>query len=81
MTNYNILAIAGRISHLRLHNNLTLDEAAFGGGSAFLFAGVLDVFFGLYANVNTFTQLKLMTLSRKGVWCSWPPRSGARPLL
>ena len=28
MTNYNILAIAGRISHLRLHNNLTLDEAA-----------------------------------------------------
>lgn len=60
---------------------LTLDEAAFGGGSAFLFAGVLDVFFGLYANVNTFTQLKLMTLSRKGVWCSWPPRSGARPLL
>ena len=28
MTNYNILAIAGRLSYLRLHNNLTLDEAA-----------------------------------------------------
>ena len=28
MTNYNILAIAGRVSYLRLHNNLTLDEAA-----------------------------------------------------
>ena len=60
---------------------LTLDEAAFRGGSAFLFASVLDVFFGLYANVNTFTQLKLMTLGRKGVWYSWPPRSGVRPLL
>ena len=28
MTNYNILAIAGRISYLRRQNNLTLDEAA-----------------------------------------------------
>lgn len=28
MTNYNILAIAGRISHLRRQNGLTLDEAA-----------------------------------------------------
>ena len=28
MTNYNILTIAGRISHLRRQNNLTLDEAA-----------------------------------------------------
>ena len=28
MTNYNILAIAGRISYLRRQNSLTLDEAA-----------------------------------------------------
>ena len=28
MTNYNILAIAGRISYLRRQNDLTLDEAA-----------------------------------------------------
>ena len=28
MTNYNILAIAGRVSYLRRKNNLTLDEAA-----------------------------------------------------
>ncbi|MFQ9868930.1 MAG: type VI secretion system baseplate subunit TssF [Bilophila wadsworthia] len=45
---------------------LTLDEDAFTGGSAFLFAEVLDVFFGLYAGINTFTQLVLKTCNRKG---------------
>ena len=42
---------------------LTLDEDAFTGGSAFLFAEVLDVFFGLYAGINTFTQLVLKTVA------------------
>lgn len=60
---------------------LTLDEDAFTGGSAFLFAEVLNVFFGLYAGINTFTQLKLKTRSRKGTWYTWPLRSGALPLI
>lgn len=61
--------------------DLTLDEDAFQGGSAFLFASVLDVFFGLYASVNSFTQLTLKSPNRKGVWYAWPPRVGIRPLL
>lgn len=60
---------------------LTLDEDAFIGGSAFLFAEVLDVFFGLYAGINTFTQLVLKTCNRKGTWHRWPLRSGALPLI
>ena len=60
---------------------LTLDEDAFTGGSAFLFAEVLDVFFGLYAGINTFTQLVLKTCNRKGTWHRWPLRSGALPLI
>lgn len=46
-----------------------------------LFAEVLDVFFGLYAGINTFTQLVLKTCNRKGTWHRWPLRSGALPLI
>ena len=42
---------------------------------------VLDVFFGLYAGINTFTQLVLKTCNRKGTWHRWPLRSGALPLI
>ena len=55
---------------------LELDEEKFAGGSAFLFASVLDRFFGLYCSVNSFTQLRVSTQQRKGVVWQRPLRSG-----
>ncbi|WP_027720872.1 type VI secretion system baseplate subunit TssF [Maridesulfovibrio zosterae] len=60
---------------------LTLEESNFAGGSGFVFASVLNGFFGLYANVNTFTQLTLKSAGRKGVWYQWPPKTGCQPVL
>jgi type VI secretion system protein ImpG len=60
---------------------LEVDEEAFYGGTAVLFAEVLQHFFSLFANVNTFTQLALESKQRKETWKLWPPMVGARPVL
>ncbi|MDG1048601.1 MAG: type VI secretion system baseplate subunit TssF [Planctomycetota bacterium] len=72
----------GQPAHCRgLEVSLTLDETKFSGSGLFLFASILEQFFGLYATVNSFTQLKLKTNMRDGVVKTWPPRAGNRPLL
>lgn len=57
-----------------------LDELAFQGTSAFLFASVLEQYFARHAAINAFTQLTLRTLQR-GEVMRWKPRSGRRDLL
>ena len=52
---------------------LELDELAFQGSSAFLFAGVLERYFARHASINTFTQLTLRS-SQRGELMRWPPR-------
>jgi type VI secretion system protein ImpG len=52
------------------------DEEQFAGSGAFLLASILERFFGLYSAVNSFTQLRVSTLQRKGVVWAWPPRTG-----
>jgi type VI secretion system protein ImpG len=59
---------------------LELDELAFQGTSAFLFAGVLERFFARHAAINSFTQLTLKTPQR-GTVMRWPPRIGMRETL
>jgi type VI secretion system protein ImpG len=59
---------------------LELDELAFQGTSAFLFAGVLERFFARHAAINSFTQLTLKTPQR-GTVMRWPPRIGMREAL
>ena len=54
-----------------------LDELAFQGTSAFLFASVLERFFARHAAINSFTQLTLKTPQR-GEVMRWPPRLGMR---
>ncbi len=54
---------------------LELDELAFQGTSAFLFASVLERFFTRHAAINSFTQLTLRTAQR-GEVMRWPPRVG-----
>ena len=59
---------------------LELDELAFQGTSAFLFAAVLERFFARQAAINSFTQLTLKTPQR-GAVMRWPPRIGMRETL
>lgn len=60
---------------------LELDEERFVGSHPFLLASVLNRFFGLYAAVNSFTQLVLTSRQRNGIWKTWPPLAGDRPVL
>jgi type VI secretion system protein ImpG len=60
---------------------LELDEERFVGSHPFLLASVLNRFFGLYAGVNSFTQLALTSRQRNGIWKTWPPLAGDRPVL
>jgi type VI secretion system protein ImpG len=55
---------------------LGLDEQQFIGGGIFLLATVLERFLGLYASVNSFSQLVLTSKQREGVVRRWPPRAG-----
>ena len=59
---------------------LALDEMAFQGTSAFLFASVLEQYFARHAAINTFTQLTLRTPQR-GEIMRWKPRPGLRELM
>jgi type VI secretion system protein ImpG len=56
--------------------DLRVDERHFAGGSALLFASVLERFFALYVSLNTFTELALGSVQRRGVWHQWRPRPG-----
>jgi type VI secretion system protein ImpG len=56
--------------------SLTLNEQEFVGGSAYVFASVLNRFFSMYAAVNSFVQLRVLSEQREGVWKEWPPSAG-----
>lgn len=60
---------------------LTVDEQAFVGTGLSLFAAVMDRFFGLYAHINSFTQLTVISSRTNEVVMACPPRSGAITLL
>ena len=60
---------------------MEIDEDQFAGGGAFLFASVLERFFGLSASLNSFTQLSVTTPQRKEGLYEWQPRSGRKMLI
>jgi type VI secretion system protein ImpG len=61
--------------------SLELDEQKYVGTGVFLFAAVLERFLGLYASVNSFTELVARTRQSEGILKRWPPRAGELPLL
>lgn len=61
--------------------DLEVDEEQFVGGGVFLFASVIEYFLGLYATMNSFSQLTVRTKQRKEVLKEWAPRAGQRILL
>jgi type VI secretion system protein ImpG len=64
-----------------LEVTLELDEEKFIGSGVFLFAAVLEKFFGLYTSLNSFTQLLAKTRQREEPLKRWPPRAGEQILL
>jgi type VI secretion system protein ImpG len=60
---------------------MEMDEEQFVGGGVYLFAAVLEYFLGLYASMNSFSQLVARTPQRKEVLKQWPPRAGHTILL
>lgn len=76
------ISVDGQPAHCRgLEVVLTLDETKFSGSGLFLFASILERFFGLYTTVNSFIQMKLRTNMRDGIVKAWPPRTGSKALL
>ncbi|MGA3328578.1 MAG: type VI secretion system baseplate subunit TssF, partial [Terriglobia bacterium] len=60
---------------------LEFDEEEYAGGGVYLFAAVIDQFLGLYASLNSFSQLVVKTRQRRGVLKEWPPRAGQAILM
>lgn len=56
---------------------MTLDEDAFVGSGIHLFAQVADHFFGLYCQINVFSQLLVISQRTGEELLKCPPRSGA----
>lgn len=64
-----------------LEVTLEFDEEKYVGTGVFLVASVLERFLGLYATVNSFSQLVARVRQREGVLRHWPPRAGEQVLL
>lgn len=64
-----------------METTLEFDEEQFVGSGLYLFACVLEKFFGLYVSVNSFNQTVLKTKQREGVIKRFPPRTGDRVLI
>jgi type VI secretion system protein ImpG len=63
-----------------LQIDLSIDfEGFLGRGEAFVFASVLNEFFALYASLNAYHELRV--ISTQGDVYLWPPRMGQQPLL
>ncbi len=60
---------------------IEFDERQFVGGSAYLFANVLDRFLGCYTSINSFCQLAARTVQRKEMLGEWQPKAGYKPLI
>jgi type VI secretion system protein ImpG len=60
---------------------LTVNEQNFVGSGLQLFTQVLDRFFGLYAHLNSFTQLKVLSSRTQAVLIECPRRTGDRALV
>lgn len=61
--------------------SIEFDEEKYIGSGVFLFAAVLEKFLGLYASLNSFTQLRALTKQREEPLKQWPPRAGEQILL
>jgi type VI secretion system protein ImpG len=59
---------------------LTCDEDCFVGANLYLFATLLERFFGQLCGPNAFVRFRLRTCQQEGETARWPPRTFAAPL-
>jgi type VI secretion system protein ImpG len=64
-----------------IETQIEFDEDQYVGSGVFLFASVLENFLGLYASVNSFSQLVAKTRQREGILKRWPARAGTQIVL
>ncbi len=64
-----------------IETTLEFDEDQYVGSGLYVFASVLERFFGLYSSINSFNQLVIKTKQREGEVKRWVPRTGDRTLL
>ncbi len=64
-----------------LQVRIEFDEDKYTAGNLFLFASVLERFFALYCNLNSFTQTIATSNRRQGVIHQWPARAGLQKLV
>src|SRR5262249_15733765 len=64
-----------------LEVSVEFDEQQYTGAGVYLLACVLERFLGLYASINSFSQLVVSTRQREGVVKRWPPRAGEQLVL
>ena len=64
-----------------LEVTIEFDEEKYIGTGMFLFACVLERFMGLYAGINSFTQLVAKTTQTGGLIKKWPLRAGDQQLI
>ena len=60
---------------------LEIDGRLVDGGTAYLFAAVLERFMGLYASINAFSRLAVRLRGRGELDHRWPARAGDKPVL
>lgn len=74
--------IEGRTTLCRgLEMELLIDDLNFTGSSSYLFASVLEHFFGLYCSINSFTRLLVKRKNKEGFLKKCYPRAGEKTLL
>jgi type VI secretion system protein ImpG len=59
---------------------LTFDESRMAGCNLYLFATILERWFGQLCGLNTFVQFRMALRQQEGVIAQWPPRTAAGPL-
>jgi type VI secretion system protein ImpG len=64
-----------------IETTLEFDEAEFVGSGLYLFACVLEHFFGLYVSINSFNELVVTSKQREGIIKRFPPRTGEAILI
>ena len=76
------LTIDGHATMCRgIEVEIEIDDTQLTGSSSYLFATVLEHFFGLYCSINSFTRVLIKAKSKEGYLKKCPPRAGERILL
>lgn len=60
---------------------VVIDDSQFTGNSSYLFASVLEYFFGLYCSINSFSRVLVKRKNKEGYLKKCPPRAGEKILL